>query len=116
MGYDEACKAAATQQGLDPITERLTAERIDVNVEQTGGFCMVAYADAGNDIRMGFTYDGGYLMCLYTSGYEWIEDQALTVRHLDEVIAVYRAVSAATDRDAAIAAFYLADNEIVDTD
>lgn len=116
MDYDGACKDAATRQGLDPITERLTAESIPVNVEQTGGFCMVAYADAGNGLRMGFTYDEGYVVCLYDSDYEWIEDQALTLRHLDEVVSVYRAVSAATDREAAIAAFYLADEEIADLD
>jgi hypothetical protein len=41
MTYEDRCKWAATNQGLDPIVERLTAEGIDHEVEQTGGFTMV---------------------------------------------------------------------------
>jgi len=42
MNYEAACKAAATDQGLDPIAEVLTAAKIPFEIRQTGGFVMVA--------------------------------------------------------------------------
>lgn len=41
MDYQEACQRAATQQGLDPATEALTAAGVPNVTEQTGGMCMV---------------------------------------------------------------------------
>lgn len=105
MDYDETCKAAATRQGLDPITERLKTERIDYTVEQTGGFCMVAYAGVGHDLRMGFTKDGDYVICLYDQNDEWVEGTTRYVPDLDNVIAIFRAVQAATDLKGVVTAF-----------
>jgi len=42
MSYEEACRRAATDQGLDPIVAELAAAGITHHVEQTGGFTMVA--------------------------------------------------------------------------
>lgn len=47
MSYAEACAQAATDQGLDPMIARLTAEGITHEVAQTGGMCMVI------EIRLG---------------------------------------------------------------
>lgn len=41
--YEAACRNATTNQGLDPIVALLAAEGLPCEVEQTGGFCMVAY-------------------------------------------------------------------------
>ncbi len=43
--YDQACKQAATNQGLDPIGALLTEAGIPWNLEQTGGFVMVINVD-----------------------------------------------------------------------
>jgi hypothetical protein len=40
--YAEACRRAATAQGLDPIAAALTAAGIPVEIDQTGGFTMCA--------------------------------------------------------------------------
>ena len=41
-GYAEMCAAAATAQGIDQIADALRANALPVQVEQTGGFTMVA--------------------------------------------------------------------------
>lgn len=48
--YLVACKAAATAQGLDPVVEALTGAGIEVDVEQTGGFTMVAVVRGANGV------------------------------------------------------------------
>lgn len=40
MDYEQACKQAATDQGLDPITDELARAGIPHTVDQTGGFVM----------------------------------------------------------------------------
>lgn len=55
MNYEEACRWAITEQGLDPIIDRLTTERIYHYVEQTGGFCMVATVPLGDGSQLGIT-------------------------------------------------------------
>jgi hypothetical protein len=67
--YEKACKEAATRQGLDAVTERLTAEGIAHYVAQTGGFCMAVHVPiAGSEERkVGITVDGPdgeWLVCL----------------------------------------------------
>lgn len=47
ISYADACAQAATDQGLDPMIARLTAEGITHEVAQTGGMCMVI------EIRLG---------------------------------------------------------------
>lgn len=46
--YDERCAYATTQQGLDPVVEALAG--FGVEVEQTGGFTMVAVVTTGDDV------------------------------------------------------------------
>lgn len=65
QSYDKACENAATGQGLDPMTERLTREGIAHRVDQTGGFCMVIAVPVGNEryripdtAEIGITADG----------------------------------------------------------
>lgn len=52
LPYATACRAAATEQGLDPITEALDAAGLDYDIEQTGGWVMVVEIDGA---------DGGYM-------------------------------------------------------
>lgn len=42
-GYGAACRWAATDQGLDPISAALRDAGIEHYVDQTGGFCMVVH-------------------------------------------------------------------------
>jgi hypothetical protein len=44
--YEEACRLAASAQGLDPLTAALSAAGVEHEVEQTGGFCMVVTVPA----------------------------------------------------------------------
>lgn len=53
--YEETCRMAATEQGLDPAVEVLKAAGVDVVVEQTGGFCMVAKVYGPVDSWVGIT-------------------------------------------------------------
>ena len=93
-GYAAACIAAATQQGLDPVTERLHLETIHYEVEQTGGFCMVVVVpDRGDEVGVwGITEDepGTYLLCYYPEN-TWNEGgEAVAVyegQTLDQVVA-----------------------------
>lgn len=55
--YAEACRRAATDQGLDPITARLDAEGIAYDVDQTGGFTMCVRVD-GPDGWYAYVTDG----------------------------------------------------------
>lgn len=64
MTYDEACRKATTDQGLDPVIAALTAADIDHTVEQTGGFTMVVTVKAPTG-TFGITDDGGYLLGFY---------------------------------------------------
>lgn len=54
--YDEACKAAATNQGLDPALSALRAAGIRHELEQTGGFTMVVTVPV-QDGTIGITAD-----------------------------------------------------------
>lgn len=47
MSYTEACYRAAVDQGLAEIVTRLATQDVAATIEQTGGFCMVAYVIAG---------------------------------------------------------------------
>lgn len=42
LTYEEACKQATTDQGLDPVVDFLSRGDFPVTVDQTGGFCMCA--------------------------------------------------------------------------
>jgi hypothetical protein len=47
MSYEDACYRAAVDQGLAEIVARLATQGVAATIEQTGGFCMVAYVIAG---------------------------------------------------------------------
>lgn len=64
MNYDDACRKATTDQGLDPVLAALRAADIDHGLEQTGGFTMVVTVLAPNG-TFAITNDGGYLLGYY---------------------------------------------------
>lgn len=65
LSYSERCKLATTAQGLDPVVDALTAAGLPVEVEQTGGFNMVATVRAPG-VVVGIIDDAtGYLACVY---------------------------------------------------
>jgi hypothetical protein len=73
-GYADACKRAATAQGLDPLTAAAQAragelERVGItySVEQTGGFTMVAARYVGDHVWTVTEDGGGYLACYQTA-------------------------------------------------
>lgn len=93
--YDARCVTATTEQGLDPVVARLSAEGFPVQVNQTGGFTMVATVTDSRDGRVfGITYYGpGFLLCEYPSmafanGEE--EHDYRTEVSLDEIVARLR--------------------------
>lgn len=71
--YEEACRRAATSQGLDPIRRALEAEGLATHVDQTGGFCMClrvnstvlqgGYVWVTDDTPAGEEHE--YIVCLY---------------------------------------------------
>lgn len=104
MTYEEACVAAATDQGLDPIVAALEAAGVPVSVEQTGGFCMVAYVYGESDgpVSVGITDaetigsgESGALVCRVTwDGNASIEEAVANACPLDELAALVRLVIA----------------------
>jgi hypothetical protein len=60
--YLAACRAAARQQGLGPFLHREGWE-----VEQTGGFTMVAARYVGDHVWTVTEDGGGYLACYQTA-------------------------------------------------
>jgi hypothetical protein len=77
-GYDDACKRAATDQGLDPLTREALARKTELEnagvsygVEQTGGFTMVACFYLGGDV-VTCTNEGDWIVCVQTVE-EWTE-------------------------------------------
>lgn len=96
--YEARCAYATTNQGLDPVVERLTAEGFPVEVEQTGGFCMVAVVTMGERVYC-VTQDGGtYHLGVYTrEGWHDTGDEALTMTEhadLDGIVAALDAGAA----------------------
>lgn len=67
MDYDERCKAATTDQGLDPVIEALTAAGIPHGLEQTGGFTMAVTVETPTG-TFAITNDDGYLLGHYPGG------------------------------------------------
>jgi hypothetical protein len=67
MDYDEQCKAATTDQGLDPVIEALTAAGIPHALEQTGGFTMAVTVEAPSG-TFAVTKDDGYMLGHYPDG------------------------------------------------
>ena len=74
MDYDEACKAAATAQGLDPVLEALRDKRL-VELEQTGGFCMAVTVGYENG-TWAITAEGSTYYAYWYPGETWHEGPA----------------------------------------
>ena len=71
MDYEAACRKAATDQGLDPLTAALGAAGVGFAVEQTGGFCMAVTVPA-EDGTWAVTDDGCWYLGWY-QGDAWSE-------------------------------------------
>ena len=95
--YFDKIAAIASDQGLDPVIERLDAEEIDNFLDHDGGFLMVAFVGAGHGMRVGITVEepDGYLMCLCGDD-EWDARSSVVVATLDEVIKTVRDGQTAT--------------------
>ena len=84
--YDQACREAATRQGLDPVTTALAAAGVAHTVEQTGGMTMVVRIDHGDGRHVLVTHDeDGYMVGWYvdagTDCHDW------DIYPLDEIAA-----------------------------
>jgi hypothetical protein len=69
LTYTDRCVAAATAQGLDPVVDALTAAGLPVELEQTGGFTMVATVRSLSGV-VTVTDDDGYSVARFT-GTSW---------------------------------------------
>lgn len=67
LPYDEACAHYAEVQGITAIETALKALNIEVVVEQTGGFCMVAYVRPKGGPIIALSNDGPIIVCVYLS-------------------------------------------------
>lgn len=78
--YEAACRAAATAQGLDPLTAAVAARQAELDsagvrysVEQTGGFTMVAtFYGRGEAITC--TDEGSWMVCAQPEQ-DWIDGE-----------------------------------------
>lgn len=79
MSYEEACFSAALEQGLAPISLRLSLAGIPHNVVQTGGFCMAVMVPLAGDRTIGIICDKppGWLLVLYDDNDEDGEEHPL---------------------------------------
>lgn len=105
MTYAERCAWAATHQGLDPIVASLGDADIFADVEQTGGFTMVAVVTCVCG-HVAIVDDGAaYLVGTYP-GNSWHEDgemgetvEALSVEDMvDQVRAAVESLGGEVDR------------------
>lgn len=104
--YAEACRKAATDQGLDPATEALRAAGVEHEVAQTGGFCMVVEIPTGHgEAYLGVTaaamYDGGEGFAVFSYPDREGEDEGTELAlHATpaEVVAIVRAEQAEDGR------------------
>lgn len=69
LSYDEACAAAATDQGLDPICEALRDAQVPHEVDQTGGFIMCIRIVGASAVRYCYLtrseIGSGVMICEY---------------------------------------------------
>jgi hypothetical protein len=98
MDYEERCRAATTDQGLDPVVAALTAAGIPHTVEQTGGMTMVLTVPTGPTSFLGVTlsesdHDDGYpsyFVCEYPT-LDWEDGETLNDNAtLAELVALAR--------------------------
>lgn len=97
--YEQQRRDAATDQGLDPATEALTAAGVNSHIEQTGGFIMVLVVP-GADVIIAVTHVGdsidepSYAVVTYTR-HAWFEgDEPLSTTQVDSLDALVDAVRA----------------------
>lgn len=69
--YENLCEQAATDQGLDPLTEELSRRGVPHGVAQTGGYTMVATVPHGELGLWGVINDGGQWLILWYPGDCW---------------------------------------------
>ena len=91
--YELACRVAARNQGLNPIQAALKKEKINFELEQTGGFTMVVTVTLNDDLYA-ITRDAGeYIFCRYAakdwnegSAEEWTNIPATTTKAVIEFL------------------------------
>lgn len=92
LSYAERCRRASTNQGLDPVVERLHLETIHYEVEQTGGFTMVVVVPTPGGVYgiTADTLDPKYLLCWYEND-DWQEGRGESAvweeQTLDQLVA-----------------------------
>lgn len=96
------------------IALRLEAEGIDYAVGSPDDVVTIIYVEVGNGLQIGIAFEGEIFTIGLYADPEQDPLEGCLCHYLEEVLAVYRSVSAATDQASAIAACYLADNEIVE--
>lgn len=120
-GYLAACQNATTAQGLDPVVAALTRAGYSVQVEQTGGFTMVAVTDAADPAHgiVAITDDGTpgeprYMVGAYM-GDTWNtgESDDVPTRYADDVVGMVADVASARDFLADLAAAALTPAQVV---
>lgn len=98
IDYNEACYRAALDQGLVEIVGRLAVDGVRARIDQTGGFCMVAYVPLGDRV-IGITQDGAGIHPegeeYSGEGYESIIDGGTIPEIVGAVVKRYRAQTAA---------------------
>lgn len=96
MDYEAACKHAATAQGLDPFVDAARAAGLNVEVWQTGGFCMVAAIahPTRADWHYMVTDEGGCLVTLMDNSEAGYDDAADTMEVIADHVPVADAVAA----------------------
>jgi hypothetical protein len=108
FNYGLMCEQSATDQGLDPITERLRAAGIPHTVDQTGGFTMcvnVPLVEGGSEylyitdaddpfVAIGRYWDGGVDGCEWGQCWADYPDTGTGV-HIDDMVAHVRSLLSA---------------------
>lgn len=80
-GYEEACERAAEAQGVTAIENALTGAGIEVEVEQTGGFCMVAYVRPADGRVLAMANDGKVDLYVYATAQDEEDGEDPTESH-----------------------------------
>ena len=99
--YDAACKGALEDQGLVPGMSRLSAEGIEHDWQQTGGFCRVVYVPTKSG-RVGIITNGEWgntdhpethwFLCKIIESPGEYEEETIGVLSADEAVAMLRSL------------------------
>lgn len=91
MDYDEQCAHAAHAQGLTPVLERLTRERVTHRLDQTGGWTMVVAVPCPDGREVTVINDGPWLVTEYDYASE-PDDEGFELLTSDDFEAAIRAI------------------------